>query len=93
MTIGAHVRAGGDLLGALARGRDIGADYVQIFSHENIGAGTIGAAALGALLSHPALVGLPTILEVPGGRQGARREDVAAARAAVALAIGLRQAS
>ncbi|HXN59405.1 MAG TPA: deoxyribonuclease IV [Acidimicrobiales bacterium] len=61
--------------------------------HENIGAGTIGAAALGALLSHPALVGLPAILEVPGGGQGARREDVAAARAAVALGIGLRQAS
>ena len=61
--------------------------------HENIGAGTIGAAALGALLSHPALVGLPAILEVPGGGQGARREDVAAARAAVALGIRLRQAS
>jgi deoxyribonuclease IV len=61
--------------------------------HENIGEGTIGAAALGALLSHPALVELPAILEVPGGGQGARREDVAAARAAVALGIRLRQAS
>ncbi len=59
--------------------------------HENIGAGTIGAAALGALLSHPALVGLPAILEVPGAGQGARREDVAAARAAVAGGIALRQ--
>ena len=61
--------------------------------HENIGEGTIGAAALGALLSHPALVGLPALLEVPGGGQGARREDVAAARAALALGIRLRQAS
>lgn len=59
--------------------------------HENIGAGTIGAAALGALVSHPALVGLPAILEVPGAGQGARREDVAAARAAVAGGIALRQ--
>jgi deoxyribonuclease IV len=61
--------------------------------HENIGQGTIGAAALGALLSHPALVELPAILEVPGVGQGARREDVAAARAALALGIRLRQAS
>ncbi len=61
--------------------------------HENIGQGTIGAAALGALLSHPALMDLPAILEVPGGGHGTRREDVEAARAAVALGIGLRNGS
>ena len=61
--------------------------------HENIGAGTIGADALGALLSHPALVGVPAILEVPGDGHGARAEDVAAARAALALGVRLRHRS
>jgi deoxyribonuclease-4 len=61
--------------------------------HENIGAGTIGADALGALLSHPALVGVPAILEVPGDGHGARAEDVAAARGALALGVGHRHRS
>ena len=52
--------------------------------HENIGEGTIGAAALGNLVSHPALVGLPAILEVPGGGRGPGRGR-GGARAAVAL--------
>ena len=53
--------------------------------HENVGMGTIGATALGGLLSHPALVGLPAILETPGrGGGGAEAEDLEAARAAVA---------
>ena len=50
--------------------------------HENIGDGTIGAEALGALLGHPALQGLPAVLEVPGEGDGPRAEDVVAARAA-----------
>jgi len=61
--------------------------------HENIGEGTIGATALGALLSHPALAAVPAILEVPGDGHGARAQDVAAARAAVALGNGLRHRS
>ena len=61
--------------------------------HENIGQGTIGAAALGNLLSHPALVGLPAILEVPGAGAGARAEDLAAARKAVARGIARRRRS
>ena len=61
--------------------------------HENIGEGTIGATALGALLSHPALAVVPAILEVPGDGHGARAQDVAAARAAVALGNGLRHRS
>ena len=61
--------------------------------HENIGEGTIGAAALGAILSHPALAGVPAILEVPGDGHGARAQDVAAARAALSLGIGLRHRS
>jgi len=53
--------------------------------HENIGMGTIGATALGGLLSHPALAGLPAILETPGrGGGGAGAEDLDVARAAVA---------
>jgi len=48
--------------------------------HENIGEGTIGPDGLAALLGHPALQGLPAILEVPGEGDGPRQEDVAAAR-------------
>ena len=48
--------------------------------HENIGEGTIGSEALGALLGHPALQGLPAILEVPGAGDGPRAEDIEAAR-------------
>ena len=59
--------------------------------HENIGAGTIGAGALGVLIAHPALVGLPAILEVPGDGHGARAEDVAAARRALRLGIRRRR--
>jgi deoxyribonuclease-4 len=36
--------------------------------HENIGAGTIGAAAFGEMLGHPALRGVPVIVETPGER-------------------------
>jgi deoxyribonuclease-4 len=48
--------------------------------HENIGEGTIGTKALGALLGHPALQGLPAILEVPGAGEGPRAEDIETAR-------------
>jgi deoxyribonuclease IV len=59
--------------------------------HANIGEGTIGAPALGALISHPALVDLPAILEVPGDGDGARASDVAAARAALELGLDARR--
>jgi deoxyribonuclease IV len=59
--------------------------------HENIGEGTIGAAALGALLSHPALIDLPAILEVPGDGDGARASDIEAARAALQLGLAERR--
>ena len=55
------------------------------------GEGTIGAPALGALISHPALVDLPAILEVPGDGDGARASDVAAARAALELGLEARR--
>jgi deoxyribonuclease-4 len=55
--------------------------------HANVGEGTIGAAALGAFLSHPALQGLAAILEVPGDGDGARAADVEAARAALQLGL------
>jgi deoxyribonuclease-4 len=59
--------------------------------HENVGSGTIGAAALGLLLSHPALLDLPAILEVPGDGDGARASDIAAARAALQLGLAARR--
>jgi deoxyribonuclease IV len=59
--------------------------------HENVGEGTIGAAALGALLSHPALIDLPAILEVPGEGDGARASDIEAARAALELGLVARR--
>jgi deoxyribonuclease IV len=59
--------------------------------HEDIGEGTIGATALGLLLSHPALVGLPAMLEVPGDGDGARASDITAARAALQLGRTARQ--
>jgi deoxyribonuclease-4 len=48
--------------------------------HENIGEGTIGTAALGALLGSPRLQDLAVILEVPGSGQGPRAEDLDKAR-------------
>jgi deoxyribonuclease-4 len=59
--------------------------------HANVGEGTIGAAALGTLLSHPALIDLPAILEVPGEGDGARASDIAAARAALQLGLAARR--
>jgi deoxyribonuclease-4 len=59
--------------------------------HENIGEGTIGAVALGLLISHPDLVGLPAILEVPGDGGGARAQDIAAARQALQLGLDARR--
>ena len=62
--------------------------------HENIGQGTIGSEGLGALLSHPALVTLPAILEVPGvGGHGPQAEDIALARRAIEAGIALRRPS
>jgi len=59
--------------------------------HANLGEGTIGAAALGALISHPALVGLPAILEVPGDGDGTRASDIAVARRALQLGLDARR--
>jgi len=59
--------------------------------HANVGEGTIGALNLGLLLSHPALVNLPAMLEVPGDGDGARASDIQAAREAVELGLAARQ--
>jgi len=59
--------------------------------HENVGDGTIGATKLGGLLSHPALVELPAILETPGRGRGAEADDLAAARAVVARGTARRR--
>jgi deoxyribonuclease-4 len=58
--------------------------------HENIGEGTIGPEALGALLGHPALQGLPAILEVPGGGDGPRAEDIETAKQVWRAGMALR---
>ncbi|HEY2563178.1 MAG TPA: TIM barrel protein, partial [Acidimicrobiales bacterium] len=58
--------------------------------HENIGEGTIGPGALGALLGHHALQGLPAILEVPGGGDGPRAEDIEAAKQVWRAGMALR---
>ena len=59
--------------------------------HANVGEGTIGALHLGLLLSHPALVELPAILEVPGDGDGARASDIADARKALQLGLEARR--
>jgi deoxyribonuclease IV len=38
--------------------------------HENIGAGHIGEDPFRALMTHPATVGVPLVVETPGGREG-----------------------
>ena len=49
--------------------------------HENLGDGAIGAEGLRRILGHPALQGLPAILEVPGvDGNGADAENVARAK-------------
>jgi deoxyribonuclease-4 len=48
--------------------------------HANIGAGQIGAAPFGELLHHPALAGVPFVVETPGG-QPAHAADVASLKA------------
>jgi deoxyribonuclease IV len=58
--------------------------------HENIGDGTIGKTALAALLGHPALQGLPAILEVPGEGDGPRKKDLTAARRVWSSGVKLR---
>jgi deoxyribonuclease-4 len=47
--------------------------------HESIGKGSIGAEPFRALLAHPALAGVPFVVETPGGKDGHAR-DVALLR-------------
>jgi deoxyribonuclease-4 len=67
---------------------DLGANRDR---HANVGEGTIGALNLGLLLSHPALVELPAMLEVPGDGDGARASDIVAAREALQLGLEARR--
>ena len=52
--------------------------------HENLAEGLIGADALSNLVSHPALLGVPIILETPGDGKGPRRRDIELARDLIA---------
>ena len=45
--------------------------------HENVGAGTIGAAGFAALLSHPATRGVPVIVETPSSGHAGHKADIA----------------
>lgn len=38
--------------------------------HESIGSGSIGADPFGELLGHPAVAGVPLVIETPGGKDG-----------------------
>jgi deoxyribonuclease-4 len=38
--------------------------------HENIGAGHIGSGPFGELFRHPATLGVPLVIETPGGKVG-----------------------
>ena len=56
--------------------------------HENIGAGAIGADAFGELLAHPAVTGVPVIVETPDDDgTGRRQRDPTAAGHRVDLAL------
>lgn len=58
--------------------------------HENLGEGEVGAGALACLLGHPGLQHAPALLEVPGGGDGPRAEDVATGRRILADGLALR---
>jgi deoxyribonuclease-4 len=60
--------------------------------HQNLGDGEIGAEALGWLVSHPELGGVPAVLEVPGAGDGPRAEDVTTARSILAAGNARRTA-
>jgi deoxyribonuclease-4 len=48
--------------------------------HENIGAGHIGERAFAALFRHPAVAGVPFIIETPGRDRDPHRKDIEALR-------------
>jgi deoxyribonuclease IV len=48
--------------------------------HENIGAGHIGEKAFAALFHHPAVAGVPFIIETPGRDRAPHRKDIDALR-------------
>jgi len=45
--------------------------------HESVGAGTIGRAAFAELLAHPAVAGVPVIVETPNDDGTGHRADIA----------------
>jgi deoxyribonuclease-4 len=49
--------------------------------HENIGKGTIGEAAFGELLRHPAVAGVPVVVETPSGGYAGHGEDISRLKA------------
>ena len=57
--------------------------------HENIGAGTLGRAAFGELLAHPAVRGIPAIVETPseGNAGTGHARDIATLRSLAPAAV------
>jgi deoxyribonuclease-4 len=49
--------------------------------HENIGKGTIGEAAFGELLRHPAVAGVPVVVETPSEGHAGHAADIARLKA------------
>ncbi len=59
--------------------------------HENLGDGLIGEDGFRRILGHPALQGLPVILEVPGSGDGPDEDNMARARRLHAEGLALRK--
>jgi deoxyribonuclease IV len=49
--------------------------------HENIGKGTVGEAAFGELLRHPAVAGIPVVVETPSEGHAGHAADIARLKA------------
>jgi deoxyribonuclease-4 len=54
--------------------------------HENIGAGAIGSAPFAELLAHPAVAGVPVVVETPSDGSAGHARDIAALRELAAAA-------
>jgi len=56
--------------------------------HENIGAGNLGKAAFGELLAHPAMAGVPVVVETPSTGHAGHAADIATLRRLARRPVG-----
>jgi deoxyribonuclease-4 len=61
--------------------------------HQNIGAGTIGEAAFAELLAHPAMAGVPVVVETPSTGTAGHAADIATLRRLAPAVRGQRRRS